>query len=63
MTFSFRPDKQIWANNVDPDRGGGGVGVYSNLKVVYMCHREFKNRGLKEQSLTENGGLSELTYM
>ena len=26
------------------------------MKVVYMCHGGFKNRGLRERLLTENGG-------
>ena len=31
------------------------------MKAVYMCHGGFKNKGLKERPLTENGGgLSEL---
>ena len=37
-------------------RGGGGVRGYSNIKVVYMCHGGFKNRGLREWTVTENGG-------
>ena len=40
-----------------------GVGGYSNIKVVYVCHAGFKNGGLREQPLTENGGLSELPHM
>ena len=26
------------------------------MEVVYMCHGGFKNMGLRERSLTENGG-------
>ena len=29
---------------------------------VYMCHGGFKNRGLRERPVTENGGLSELAH-
>ena len=32
------------------------------MKVVYMCHGGFKNRGLRDRPLTENGRLSELAY-
>ena len=35
---------------------GGGVGVYSYMKVEYMCHPEFENGGLREKPLTENEG-------
>ena len=30
------------------------------MKMVYMCHGGFNNRGLREHPLTENGELSEL---
>ena len=29
---------------------------YSNMKLVYMCRARFKNGGLRERPLTENGG-------
>ena len=32
------------------------------MKVVYMRYGGFKNRGLRERPLTENGGLSELAH-
>ena len=31
-------------------------GVYSDMKVVYMCHGGFKNRALRERPLTKKGG-------
>ena len=31
-------------------------GVYSNMKVVYMCHGGFKNRALRERPLTKKWG-------
>ena len=41
------------------DRGGGEGRGYSNMKLVYMCRTGFKRGVLREQPLTENGGLSE----
>ena len=35
---------------------GGAVGLYLYMKVVYMCHPEFENGGLREKPLTENEG-------
>ena len=31
-------------------------GVYSDMKLVYMCRTGFKNGGLRERHLSEKGG-------
>ena len=37
-------------------------GGYSDMKLVYICHTGFKNGGLRERPLTENGWLSERPF-
>ena len=48
-----------YANNKGVDQLAplprGGRGGYSNMKLVCMCHTGFKNGGLREWPLTENG--------
>ena len=54
-------EKNFFSNLIK--RKERNIRFYSNMKVVYMFHGWFKNRGPRERPLTENGGLYYNVYM